>query len=147
MTVFRLERRNPALRLTGGVDRLFSDFLGDVSPGFGLLPLGRQTFPVFNVWEDEGNLYAEAEIPGLKMDDLEVLVMGDELTVKGERKDIEKQDVTYHLRERGVGEFSRVLSLPMEVDPEKVQATLRDGVLSITMPKAQNMLPRKIEVK
>jgi len=105
------------------------------------------TFPTVNVWEDTDNVYAEAELPGLKLDDIELLVMGDELTIKGERKDVCEDEVSYHRKERDAGYFNRVFRLPVGVDAEKVEATLRDGVLTVTMPKADEAKPRKIEVK
>jgi HSP20 family protein len=129
------------------LDRLFDGF----AEGFPSLDtfgtFGARTFPAVNVWEDGATLYAEAEIPGLAMDQVDVSVLGDELTIKGERKDVGSKSVTHHRRERGVGSFVRVLRLPVEVDADKVEATLRDGVLTISLPKAQAALPRKIEVK
>ena len=128
------------------LDRLFDSFVDgfpSVDP-FGTF--GGRTFPAVNVWEDGTTLYAEAEIPGLAMDQVDVSVLGDELTIKGERKGAGVEGATYHRRERGVGSFVRVLRLPVEVDADKVEAALRDGVLTITLPKAQAALPRKIEV-
>lgn len=147
MTVLTVNRTFPALRWTGEMDRLFTDFFGGFDLGVGHRLYGRPACPVFNVWEDDRNLIAEVEVPGLKMDDLEVFVLGDELTVKGEHKDADREGVTYHRRERGKGAFHRVLRLPAEIDADGVRATLCDGVLTITMPKAQSLLPRKIEVK
>ena len=147
MIALRTNFYRPAAGLCGEMGRLFNDVFEQfpaVDP-FGVC--GRRTFPALNVWEDDQSLYAEAEIPGLRMDEVEVSVQGDELTIKGERKDTEREGATYHRRERGAGSFSRVLHLPIEVDAEKVQAALRDGVLTVTLPKAQAALPRKIEVK
>lgn len=104
-------------------------------------------FPALNVWEDAESLYAEAEVPGLKMDDLEILVVGNELTIKGRRPESSDANVTYHRRERGTGEFSRTVTLPVEVNPDRVEATLGNGVLLITMPKAEQARARKITVK
>jgi len=105
------------------------------------------TFPAVNIWEDENSLYAEAELPGVKMEDIEISVVGNELTLKGERKPFAGDDGKYHRRERGVGSFTRVLHLPLDIDAEKVEATLRNGVLLIHLPKAAAALPRKIEVR
>lgn len=147
MLIRRTNGSYPVARLRNEMDRLVGDFyetLAGADP-FGLV--GRHAFPAINLWEDDKTLYAEAEIPGLTMDDLEIYVLGDELTIKGSRQAIETSDATYHRRERGVGPFSRVLRLPVPVDGEKVEATLRDGVLSITLPKEQAAVPRRIEVK
>ena len=104
-------------------------------------------FPAVNAWEDADNVYVEAELPGLKLDDIELFVVGDELTVKGERRHVDEEDVSYHRKERGTGCFSRVFRLPVGVDADKVEAALRDGVLTVTMPKAAEAKPRKVEVK
>ena len=137
----------PVVRFRNEMDRLMDNFLENAPSEFPFGVWGRRTFPALNVWEEGDKLLAEAEVPGLKMDDLEVTVQGDELTIKGERQAGEEEDVTYHRRERGLGRFSRVIRLPVEVNADKVQATLREGVLTITLPKAEAVLPRKIEVK
>ena len=108
---------------------------------------GSRTFPAVNIWEDDENVYAEADIPGLKMDDIELFVMGDELTIKGARSDAGEDGTSFHRRERGWGAFNRVIRMPVEIDSGKVKATLRDGVLLITLPKSVAAKPRKIVVK
>lgn len=105
------------------------------------------TFPALNVWEDGDALYAEAELPGVKQDDLEVYAVGNELTIKGSRKPREGESLSFHRRERGTGEFTRVITLPVDIAAEKVAAGLKDGVLTVTLPKAEEMKPRKITVK
>ncbi len=133
-----------ASHLRRGVDDVFNNV-------FAAWPFegrtGMRRFPALNIWEDEEKLYAEAELPGLSMNDVEVLVVGDELTIKGHRKAHEGQSQTYHRQERGTGEFSRTIVLPYPVNQDKVDATLRDGVLTLTMPKAEAARPRKITVK
>ena len=98
-------------RLRGEMDRLFEGVAEGLAPWTGLM--GGGVFPALNVWEDDRNLYVEAELPGLKMEDLELMVSGGELTIKGERKDKSEGDMTYHRRERGVGPFTRVIRLPI----------------------------------
>jgi HSP20 family protein len=138
----RANGANPVHRLREEMDHLFDNIFGAATAG---LTYARG-YPALNVWEDDGNLYAEAEVPGLTMDNLEVFVVGDELTIKGERKQADS-NATYHRRERGVGQFSRTLRLPMPIDADKVEASLKDGVLSVRMPKAEAARPRKIEVR
>ena len=104
-------------------------------------------WPAVNLMEDGERLVAEAEAPGLTMEDLEILVVGDELTLKGHRRPMSDREVTFHRRERGTGEFARVITLPMAVDADKVEAVLKEGVLTITLPKAEAAKPRKITVK
>jgi HSP20 family protein len=108
---------------------------------------GAPRFPAVNVWEGGEHLYAEAEVPGVSQDGLEITVVGSELTIKGRRPPLEGENLSYHRQERGVGEFTRVLTLPVEIDAEKVQAGLKDGVLTLTLPKAEVARPRKINVK
>jgi len=137
----------PVNRLRGEMDRLFDEFSREF-PGFSRVTgLHGRGFPSLNVWEDEHNLRVEAEVPGMKMEDLEVTVMGNELTIKGQRGNGEPRDVTYHRRERGVGAFSRTLRLLVDVNADKVEAGLADGVLTVTLPKAEAAKPRKIEVR
>lgn len=147
MIVRRINGTYPVVRLRREMDRLCDDAFGAFSGIDPLAWLGQRAFPTVNVWEDDQTLHAEAELPGLKMDDIEVYVLADELTIKGERKYDSADDTRYHRRERGVGTFNRVLRLPVEVEADKVKADLRDGVLSIMLPKAQAARPRKIEVK
>lgn len=109
---------------------------------------GARSFPALNLWEEGETLFAEAELPGMGMEDVEVLVNGNELTIKGSRKaEGEAKNQSFHRQERAIGTFSRSVTLPFDVDAEKVQATLKDGVLRITLPKAASARPRKIEVK
>lgn len=142
---------HPAHRLRGEMDRVFDEVFGDLfGPGWGYGDFRRtpgRTLPAMNIWEDEGHLYAEVEIPGLSMDDLELTVMGNELSIRGERKPFEQEGVTYHRREREIGTFSRMVRLPVEIEADEVEANLKNGVLRITLPKSASARPRKIEVK
>lgn len=126
------------------VDRLF-DGLGSGAAW----PVGgaRTAFPALNVWEDNDNLYAEAEIPGVSRDALEVYAVGNELTIKGNRAGMRGENLSYHRQERGTGDFARVITLPVEVNADRMSAVLKDGVLTITMPKAPEAKPRKIAIK
>jgi len=143
--VFRyVSSRHPIHQLRNEMDRLLNGFLGNVGElSWPLAPRGR---PAVNLWETEDALMAELELPGVKSDQLELSVVGDELSIKVQRPDVEQQEVTYHRRERGVGSFARVLRLPVEVDAERVEAELRHGVLTITLPKSEAARPRRIEV-
>lgn len=147
MLLARINSTFPLVTVRGEVDRLFNQVFGGASSGGITDWFGASTYPPVNVWEDDQNIYAEAELPGLKMDDLEVLVQDNELTIKGERAPDERQEVSFHRRERGHGKFERVLTLPVDIDEAKVEARLRDGVLTVTLPKSEAVKPRKIEVK
>jgi HSP20 family protein len=101
-----------------------------------------------NVWQDNDNVFVEAELPGMDLSSLEIYVIGgDQLTVKGERKPPEVDKGIWHRQERVFGSFSRVLTLPVPVDADKVQARLVNGVLTLTMPKSDAAKPKKIPVK
>jgi HSP20 family protein len=102
--------------------------------------------PAVNVWEESDALMVEMEIPGVKSEQLDVAVAGGELTVKVDCPDLEQEGTTYHRRERAVGGFTRTVPLPVEVDADRVEAQLRDGVLSIKLPKAASAKPRKINI-
>jgi HSP20 family protein len=110
-------------------------------------PLGERSFPALNVWDEGESIRAEAEVPGFEMKDLEVTVLGNELTIKGRREASKQERATLHRHERFTGEFVRSLTLPVEVDPDQVDATLKDGVLTLVLPKTQAALARKITVK
>ncbi|MGD2151647.1 MAG: Hsp20/alpha crystallin family protein [Gemmatimonadales bacterium] len=143
-------RSFPVSRLHGELDRALDDVVGAFLGDDPWLRRGRQrerSFPAVNIWENEEVLFAEAEVPGLKMEDLEILVAGNELTIKGERGGEEQEGVKYHRRERGTGTFTGVVRLPVEVDVSKVEARLENGVLTIMLPKAASAKSRKISVK
>jgi HSP20 family protein len=100
-----------------------------------------------NVWEDDTKYFIEAELPGFRMEDLEVSVLGDEVTIKGQRNFAEPANAAYLCRERRAGTFSRTFTLPNPMQADKVEASLTDGVLLITLPKTPAVQRRKIAVK
>ena len=107
-----------------------------------------RVYPPLNLWEDDNNLYVEAELPELELTDLEIFVNGDnQLSIKGERKQSQQQEGMWHRQERGHGSFSRVGELPQYVDSDKVTAEFKHGVLTITLPKRQEVKARRVEVK
>jgi len=105
-------------------------------------------FPLMNVTEDKDNYYVRAELPGIKADGLDISVTGDTLSISGERKiPAEDEKAQYHRREREAGRFSRIVSLPSQVDTGKVEAHCTDGVLRVVLPKAEAAKPKQIAVK
>ena len=105
-------------------------------------------FPAVNVWEDADRVFVEAELPGLDLKDLEIYVTGgNQLTLKGERKANAPEKGLWHRQERGFGKFSRSLTLPFNVDADKVDARFENGVLLVKLPKHESARPRKIAVK
>lgn len=130
------------------IDQAFRGFgMGRaLSPVF-LPGLGTGDFPRLNLSEDENNFYIEALVPGLDPQDLDLNVMQGALTLTGERKENGNDNRTWHRQERGAGRFLRTLEIPMAVNAEKVNATYRNGILSVTLPKAEEAKPKKITVK
>jgi HSP20 family protein len=135
--------RRPLHQLREEMDRLWTGFL-DAADGLGTRLSGRQ--PPVDVWQRDNALIVELEVPGVKNDQVNVSVTGDELSIQVERPEPDEDGVTFHRRERPVGTFNRVLRLPVDVDAERVEATIHDGVLTITLPKADAAKPRKINV-
>lgn len=123
--------------------RLFGR-LGAELPAWGT----EAVYPLVNLWEDDEFVYAEAELPGLKLQDLEIIVSGEnQLTFKGKRDPSVPDKAGLYRQERGCGSFERVLTLPTRVDPTKVDARLENGVLTIKMARSAATRPRKITVK
>ena len=111
-------------------------------------PALARAYPPVNVWEDADSVHVEAELPGLDIKDLEIYVTaGNQLTIKGERKPPTPEQSVWHRQERGFGTFVRVLTLPFEVDRDKVEARLENGVLLVKLAKHAAAKPRKITVK
>jgi HSP20 family protein len=136
----------PVAQLRDEMDRLVSDFFGPANGTPSRWSLAGRSFPALNVWGEGDTLYAEAEVPGMKNEDLDISVVGNDLTIRGRRGDAQREGVTYHRQERGTSDFNRVLRLPDEVDADRVEATLTDGVLLIKLPKAESAKPKKIKV-
>jgi HSP20 family protein len=129
-------------QLQRDMNRLWGSFAGDPDS-----PRGSGVFPALNISEDDDRVYVRAELPGITKDDIEISTHDDNLVITGERKIAENEDVVYHRREREAGSFKRITSLPARIDPGKVEATLRDGVLTITLAKAAEAKPAKIAVR
>jgi HSP20 family protein len=104
--------------------------------------------PPLNVGEDDNNYYIRAEVPGIKLTDLSVSALPNSISITGKR-DLprESEKVSYHRKERTEGAFSRTLSLPSEIAADRVEAQYSDGILSLTLPKADVAKPRQIAVK
>ena len=105
-------------------------------------------FPLLNAWEDENCFYIEAELPGFALADLEIFMNDDStVSIRGERKEPELSGGKWQRRERAFGCFERLLTLPGPVSADGVEATLKHGVLTVKLPKAAELRPRKIEIK
>ena len=131
-------------RFRNQMDRLFESYGFDDAGWRGLAV----AYPPVNVWDDSDHVYAEAELPGLQMNDLEIFVTGgNQLTLKGQRNEPAVEKGVWHRQERGFGMFTRVITLPMPVNADKIEAKFCNGVLTITMPKDEAAKPRRIPVQ
>lgn len=130
-------------RLSDEMEQMFRRFGSDHRAA---LPVA--AFPALDLWQDQGSLYVEAELPGMEIGDLEIYVTGgNQLSIRGERKPPVVEGGTWHRQERGYGQFSRLLNLPCEVKTDAVEAHFKDGVLSITLPKSEAARPRRLQIK
>jgi len=125
------------------MDRMF----GRPGAPIGLRSVPRGTFPAMNVYDRGDSVMLTAEIPGVKADDLELSVLNDSVTLKGQRKDSAGENDRYYRRERVAGSFNRTITLPDPVDPDSVKAEYNHGVLKVTMSKAEEAKARKIQIK
>jgi HSP20 family protein len=104
--------------------------------------------PAFDLYEDKDKLTVRAELPGLKKDQIQLTLQDDVLTVAGERKPETDTQASDHVRrERVFGAFERTVTLPFPVNQSGISATCEDGVLTITLPKAEEAKPRQIAIK
>jgi HSP20 family protein len=126
--------------------RQFDRFLGDDAGGDRGM-LGAGVFPQINLTEDADRFYIRAELPGVTSDDIAMQATAKNLSISGERKiESESDGVKYHRREREAGNFSRMITLPTEIDPDRIEARLKDGILTIRVPKAEAVKPRQISI-
>ena len=104
--------------------------------------------PPVDIFERQDQLVIRAEVPGIHKEDMDVRIENGVLTLHGERKEEkETKEINVHLMERVYGSFTRSFSLPTTVDPTKVSAIYRDGVLEVTVPKVETAKPKKVEIK
>jgi len=110
--------------------------------------VGSGVFPPLNVTQDDDNFYLRAEVPGIKPDELSISAVRNRVSLAGKREiQREHERVSYHRKERAEGSFNRTVTLPAEVDAERVDARYADGILTLTLPKAEEAKPRQIAVR
>lgn len=135
-----LTRWDPFTEMSRFQDELFRSALASPRNGS-----ARAFAPAVDVYEDADAVFVQAELPGLRLEDVTVNVENDVLTLSGERRS--ERDEGHHVRERWVGAFARSFKLPRTIDVERIDATLKDGVLTVKLPKRESIKPRKIEIK
>jgi len=109
---------------------------------------GAGVFPPMNITQDDGNFYLRAEIPGIRPAELSISALRNRVSISGKREiPREHERVSYHRKERPEGAFDRAVTLPTEVDAERIDARYADGILTLTLPKAEQAKPRQIAVR
>jgi len=139
------KERNELARLHRDMDDLVSSF-------FGGRPLTlwseREFWPAVDISEDESSITVKAEVPGCKPEDIDISVQGNILTISGEKKyEEEKKEKGYYYAERSFGSFRRELPLGSEVDASKIDASYKNGILTILLPKSERAKAVKVKVK
>ena len=146
MTLVRFNKRHRGdlARLHGEMDDLFGGFFRGFDGPFA----GYKTWPTIDVAEEEDAIIVRAEVPGCKAEDIDISVHGNVLTISGEKKlSEEKKEKGYYHVESSYGSFKRELTLPTDVDQGKIDATCENGVLSVTLPKAEKAKAIKVKIK
>ncbi len=141
----RWEPMREMVTLRDAMDRLFDDaFTRPWNLGDG----GRFGMPAVDMYQTDDDVVVKMSVPGMKPEDVQISVTGDTLVIKGETKEEnDNKEKAYHIREQRWGSFERTLTLPTAVRPEKAQADFKDGILTITLPKAEEVKPKTITVK
>jgi len=131
------------ISLREAMDRLFNDaFTRPLD--FGL----SWQAPAIDMYQTDDDVIVKATLPGTKAEDVQISVTGDRLTIKGEFKEKgEVKEKAYHIREHRYGSFERTLSLPTDIIADKAKAEFEDGILTVTLPKAEEVKPKTITVK
>lgn len=128
--------RREMLRL---LDSVSGETFGDAGAG---------VFPPMNITQDDDSFYLRAEVPGVKPDELSISAVRNRVSLAGKREiQREHERASYHRKERAEGSFDRTVTLPTEVDSERVDARYADGILTLTLPKAGEAKPRQITVR
>ena len=144
--LIRWEPFRDLISLREAMDRLFEESFVWPRAGW-LAPLGPETLAV-DMYETDEDVVIKTSVPGVKPEDIDITITGDTLTIKGEVKAEEKvEKANYIRRERRYGAFSRSLTLPTSVVAEKAKAEFENGVLTLTLPKAEEVKPKTIKVK
>lgn len=135
------------LNMQREVNKMFNSFFrGDTQDDGGMIP--SVWTPAVDVAEHENQYVVKVELPGVTKDDVKITIQENVLTIRGEKKqETETKDSNFHRVERSYGSFQRSFSLPTHVKNEKIEASYKDGILTVTLPKAEEAKPKQIEVK
>ncbi len=146
MALFRFpssfDPTNALVSLQRELDRVFENPLGF---DFGLS--GKGVYPPVNVFSNKGGYFVKMEVPGLALDQLTIEAHGRTLTIRGKRDVSAPQGGSFHRRERSRGEFSRSVQLPTDLDLARAEASYKQGMLTVHIPKREEAKPRQITIK
>lgn len=139
----RWEPMHDMMSLRDAMDRLFDDaFTRPISLS------GVSAMPAIDMYQTKDDLIVKATMPGVKAEDVDITVTGETLTLRGEfKQEDEKEDTSYHIREQRYGSFERSILLPTDVKADKAVADFKDGILTVTMPIAEEVKPKSITIK
>lgn len=144
--LIRWEPFRELISLREAMDRLFEESFVHPRAGW-LAPWGAETLAV-DMYETDEDVVIKTSVPGVKPEDIDITITGDTLTIRGETKAEEKVERANYIRqERRYGAFSRSLTLPTAIVAEKAKAEFENGVLTLTLPKAEEVKPKTIKVK
>lgn len=140
----RWEPMREMMTLREAMDRLFDDaFTRPIN-----LRDGGWSAPAVDMYQTDNEVVVKVALPGFKAEEVQINVTGDVLTLRGElKREEEKKDKAWHIREHRWGSFERSIALPTEVRADKANADFENGILTITLPKAEAVKPRTISVK
>lgn len=142
----RWEPFRDLVSLREAMDRLFEESV--VRPRGTALTPGMRGALAVDMYETDEDVVVKASVPGIDVEDLDISVTGDTLTIKGESQaEEEVEEENYFCRERWYGAFSRSVTIPASVEADKAEADFEDGVLTLRLPKAEEMKPKAIKVK
>lgn len=139
----RWEPMREMMTLREAMDQLFNDaFTRPISMG------SVAASPAVDLYQTRDEVVVKAALPGLKADEVQISITEDVLSLRGEfKQETEQKEATYHLREQRYGSFERVLRLPTAVQTDKARAEFENGILTITLPKAEAVKPKSIAIK
>ena len=145
---WRKRENKGVVRFRSELDNLFDRFFGPDHFATGEFFRDGSWFPTVDISEGKKEITVKAEIPGAEPKDFDISLDGRRLTIKGEKKqEKEEKEENYHRVERSYGYFNRTVELPVEVEPDKVEASYKKGVLKIVMKKSKESESKKIDIK
>lgn len=140
--IIRWEPVREMMTLRDAMERLFDDAV--TRP----VNMTGSSIPAIDLYQTNDMVVVKAALPGFKPDDVQISVTGDTLTLHGEYKqENEQKDTAYHIREQRYGSFERAVMLPTDVQTDKAKADFENGILTVTLPKSEQVKPKTISIK